>query len=127
MEPLTREASRSTPRVDFDGKGVLVIEGESYPEDAAGFYGPVLEWLRRYVSEPAERTTVDLKLSYLNTSSAKCMMTLLALLEQIPDGPRRVRIIWRYEAENEMAYECGRELTEGLRLGVTMAREGEQR
>ncbi len=48
MERLTLPATQFTPLVDFDYAGrALVLQGESYPENAAEFYGPILSAVRQ--------------------------------------------------------------------------------
>jgi hypothetical protein len=126
MRSLKIEATRSTPMVEFDAeKGVLRIEGESYPEDAAKFYQPVFEWLRNHLSESTGQLAVELKVSYLNTSSSKCMMTLLDKLEEANGHGKRIAVTWRYAAGNEMAQECGKELSEDLKLPFHIIEEKE--
>ena len=126
MQSLKIEATRSTPKIEFDAeKDVLRMEGESYPEDAAKFYQPVFEWLRTYLAEASGRITVELKVSYLNTSSSKCMITLLDMLEEANGQGERITVNWRYAAGNEMAQECGKELSEDLTLPFHIVEEKE--
>ena len=125
MKPLKIAATRSTPLVDFDAStAVLRIEGESYPEDAAKFYLPLLDWLKGFLDGADTPITVELKLSYLNTSSSKCVMTLLDSLEEAYDGGMKITVNWRVEAGNEIAYECGQEFSEDLSLPVNIVEEG---
>ena len=42
MISLQQDASSRTPAVELDSeKGIFVLQGESYPEDITGFFGPV--------------------------------------------------------------------------------------
>ncbi len=44
MDRITLPRTERSPEVDFDfASGRLVLRGESYPEDAAAFFGPLLQ------------------------------------------------------------------------------------
>ncbi len=111
MSPLIIEATKSTPRIQFDPLGHrLEITGESYPEHAAKFYGPVFEWLEAYLAEPSSAALgVNLKLIYFNSSTSKILLNLFDRLDQVAGGGRAVTIQWRFDQDNEVAQECGEE------------------
>lgn len=47
MERLEISATRSTPHVIFDPEqGVMSMKGDAYPENAASFFRPVLDWFK---------------------------------------------------------------------------------
>ena len=126
MKSLDVEATKSTPKINFDiDKKVLSIEGQSYPEDAAKFYQQIFEWIRRYLADETKSTTVELKVSYMNTSSSKCMMTMLDMLEEAYKKGKQITVNWRYDTDNEMAYECGLEFEEDLKLPFNIIEENE--
>ena len=117
MQHLSIAATKSTPSIEYSpGEKTLSIFGESYPEDAAKFYRPVLEWLQKLLAAKPDRLQVVLFIRYLNTSSSKCVMTLLDSLESAYANGINVSVLWRYEKENEMALECGEEFGEDLSL-----------
>jgi len=103
--------------------GVLLIEGESYPENAAAFYQPVLDWLRRYLRGQRREVVAEIRVRYMNTSSSKCMMTFLDLLDEAHRSNGTVSVNWRYERGNEMARECGLEFGEDLDLPFHLVEE----
>jgi hypothetical protein len=51
MDRIQLPGTDRSPQVDFDFEnGRFVLRGESYPEDAAAFFGPLLQSLRTYLS-----------------------------------------------------------------------------
>ena len=49
MKPLKIDATFNTPRIDMDqGKGLLLIQGRSIPENPGQFYELIFEWLKEY-------------------------------------------------------------------------------
>src|SRR3954469_5824556 len=95
---ITREPTDRSPAIDFDfEKGSFRMSGESYPEDAAGFFGPLLQAMREFVSNaPVIPATLDIEMAYFNSSSAKALMNLFQLLEGAAAAGRKVEINWRF-------------------------------
>ena len=106
--------SKSTPLVDFDAdKGMLLIKGQSYPEDAFLFYKPLLDWLKEYLAGKAgQEVLIEVTLTYSNTSSSKCIMMILDLLEEAADHNVNVKLKWICNVENEYEQECAEEFKE---------------
>ncbi|MBI5248525.1 MAG: DUF1987 domain-containing protein [Desulfomonile tiedjei] len=116
MENLVLEATKSSPSIFFDAeKGVLEIKGKSYPENAAKFFSPVLDWLKEYLaSAETGNTVVNMEIIYLNSSSSKAFLNLFDVLESAAKNGQQVVVNWRYHEENETALECGEEFREEL-------------
>jgi len=116
MDIFTRERSKSTPWIHFDPqKNHLQIKGESYPENSAKFYAPMLEWLDVYLSNLQEQKVhVDIELIYFNSSSSKVFMNFFDRLEEAAQNGAQIQISWMYDEENETALECGEEFQEDL-------------
>ena len=79
LENLYIEATISSPTVDFDyTTHTLEINGESYPENTAEFYDPVLSWLEEYLEDiEDDAVIVNLDIPYFNSSSSKVLMDLM--------------------------------------------------
>jgi len=118
MDSLDIQATKSSPFVVFDPvAGVLRIEGQSYPENPVRFYEPVLAALEEWFVEKAGcALTVNINLSYMNTSSSKCLMNLLDRLDEASRGGALVTVNWYYDVDNEMAHESAEEFREGLQV-----------
>ncbi len=113
------EATKSTPLVSFDAEAhSLRISGESYPENAFKFYEPLLLWVDSYLAElgSEEEVKLELRLSYMNTSSTKCFMMLLEKFDEAYVAGKQVRLIWYCSPDNESEQECAEEFKEDLRL-----------
>lgn len=112
MQNLDIAATERSPAVTLDaGSGRLAISGESYPEDAAAFYGPVLEALRAaLVEKPA--LAVDIQLAYFNSSSAKALMNIFQMLEKAAQAGAGISINWHYHADDDTMQEFGEDFAE---------------
>jgi len=116
METLIIEKTQSTPYIYFDQTtNVLIIKGESFPENSAKFYAPVLEWLKEYiVTLDTEKVTMQFEIVYFNSSTSKVFMTILDMLQAAVENGKDISVLWLCDAENETAIECGEEFKEDL-------------
>lgn len=116
MNTLDIPQSSSTPLIRFDAAGRKVnISGESYPENSFGFYAPVIGWMKEYLSGSNE-LHLDIDVSYMNSSSTKCMLDLLDLMEDAHVRGVRVAIVWRYDRDNPRSLDLAEEFQEEVTL-----------
>lgn len=117
MENLYIEKTKATPTVNFNAdSGVLEISGESYPENSMKFYQPVFNWLQQYLSETDNPIVFNFKLDYFNTSSSKCILNILEMLEESYSKGRKVDLNWYYQEEDDDMLENGQEFAEDMSL-----------
>ncbi|MBL1281173.1 MAG: DUF1987 domain-containing protein [Fluviicola sp.] len=108
MEKFTIIGSPKTPTINFDGDtGVLEFTGRSIPENSVEFFTPLLDWLELYEAQPKEKTVVDMKLEYFNTSSSKCILDFFKRLERINGALSEVQVNWYFEKDDEDMAEAG--------------------
>ncbi|MGO4378081.1 DUF1987 domain-containing protein [Pseudoduganella sp. RAF53_2] len=112
MESLFIAASPTSPEVDFRfNEHTLSLKGESYPENAAAFYGPVIERLRVYLAECSEAAiTVNVSLAYFNSSSTKMLFALFESLNDAAQAGNTVVLNWYRDEEDDTIEEFGEEL-----------------
>ena len=109
MDALNISGTEDTPEIVLD-KGALKFEisGRSLPEDAAGFYQQVIDWMNGYANESNDATEFHVKLEYFNTASSKLLLDVLSILEDI-DG---ATIVWHFPDDDEDMEEAGEEFSE---------------
>ena len=115
MEPIVYTATKSTPRVHFDAQEkIFRMVGESYPENAFAFYEPLLRWIEQYLVEMQGDMILELQLTYLNTSSTRCMLTLFDRLDVAFQQGTVVEIRWYYHPDDDRSLEAAEEFKEDL-------------
>ncbi|ABI56364.1 DUF1987 domain-containing protein [Alkalilimnicola ehrlichii MLHE-1] len=114
IDPIDLEATDRTPRVLFDPQaGRFEMSGESYPEDAAAFFGPIMEALKAFLADPeGAALQVRLEMAYFNSSSAKALMNMFQLLEDAAGEGREVTVDWYYQAGDDTMEEFGEDFSE---------------
>ncbi len=112
MENLFIAATPTSPEVDFRFDAHrLSMRGESYPENAAAFFGPIITQLEAYLAAcDGAAIEVDIALSYFNSSSTKMLFNFFDALNQAALAGNSVRLNWMRDDEDETIQEFGEEL-----------------
>ncbi|NJK96263.1 MAG: DUF1987 domain-containing protein [Bacteroidales bacterium] len=89
------------------GKGNF--EGRSITENSIEFYRPVINWIQNNLinKKSIDKFFVDFQLEYFNTSSSKCILSILTNLENAYELGVDIKINWFYEKDDEDILEAG--------------------
>ena len=103
------EGTDKTPIVRFDtGGGTLEIEGCSIHENADRFFRPLIEAVEAYARAPQKQTLVRISLTYFNSSSAKYLLDLLKILDEVhASGLGKVSLEWHHQEDDLDMQEAG--------------------
>ncbi|HEY4801902.1 MAG TPA: DUF1987 domain-containing protein [Paraburkholderia sp.] len=112
MENLFIAATATSPEIDFHfDENVLSLRGESYPENAAAFYAPIIERLNVWLNACENvAITVEVTLTYFNSSSTKMLFSVFDALDRAASSGNRVQVNWYRDEEDETILEFGEEL-----------------
>jgi hypothetical protein len=112
MDNLHIAATATSPEVDFRfDQHLLSLTGESYPENAAAFYTPIIQQLRSYLATcEGAAITANVALAYFNSSSTKMLFSMFDALDQAAQAGNRVQMNWYHDEEDETILEFGEEL-----------------
>jgi hypothetical protein len=121
MQDLIIEATIKTPEVRFiASNGLLTLRGRSIPENSIDFFKPLQDWIDGYFLNPQEKTCVEIKLEYFNTSSSKSMLDLFKKMEALNGIQTKIEINWFYEEDDEDMLEAGEDYQAILNIPVSM-------
>lgn len=113
MNDFSILGSQSTPEIQSDwAKGIVSMQGDSYPENSYELFHQVYEWIERFLAQASHPLRLELRLLYLNTSSIKAMMDIFDLLEAAFQNGRQVAVNWYYDIRNERVVELAEEFKE---------------
>jgi SiaC family regulatory phosphoprotein len=84
--------------------GNLQITGESFPEDAPGYFRPIIDWLNdyaqsEYVVDPHNQTIFMSNIEYFNTGSRPFVMEMVKILNDLYTRGHKVHFKWFYDGE----------------------------
>ena len=104
--PLTK----NTPEVILDPKGSIKLTGRLIPENAEDFFKPIEEWINEYFKNPADITTVEIRLEYINSTGTVYLLNLIHKITYIhlQKNTKKFKINWHYNDEDEDMLEKGR-------------------
>jgi len=110
------EATKYSPSIHYhEDRAILEISGESHPENSFVFFKPVFDWLRTELPG-LERLTLVLHIAYMNSSSTKCMLDVLDMLDERFITGADIRVRWYYDAGNERAADLAEEFQEDMSM-----------
>jgi len=116
MKSLIINHTKTTPEINFDcNSHILNITGKSYPENISEFYGTIFVWLEEYLDFiDNQNVTVNIDLTYFNSTSSKVLMDLFDLLDEAVDDGKNILINWFYDEEDPDTLEFGEEFQDNL-------------
>jgi hypothetical protein len=95
-----------TPYVCLDPEtGLCEITGKSYPEDVSSFYNQIEDWFDEYIFSGEKDMTLNMKLSYFNSSSQK---VFTQIFEKLKGANFKVLVNWHYPTEDDEILENGK-------------------
>ena len=114
MQNLYIAPTSSTPEVNFQfDQHQLSLRGESYPENAQAFFGPIMQAIQQYLPGlQSTHITMDVQLAYFNSSSTKVMLELFGLLNDAAVAGNYVTLNWHYIEDDETILEFGQEVAD---------------
>jgi hypothetical protein len=95
--------TKSTPEVNFE-LGNLQIAGEAFPEDAPGYFRPIIDWLAQYaqsdyVNTGHHQTVFMSNIEYFNTGSRPFVIEMVKILNDLHQKGHKIHFKWFYDGE----------------------------
>lgn len=120
MEGVYQKGSHKIPEISFNpDNAVFEIKGSSIPENSGAIYEPIIDFLQKYKEEAKDKTTLNIALSYFNTSSSKWILNILRLIKEIiVKKEKEVVINWFYEPEDEEMLEAANDYQSILNIEI---------
>ena len=115
MDNLEISATETTPEIKFNfSNHHFLFGGESYPEHSDEFYRPILESIQQYSkNDSKEPAKFIFKLTYFNSSSARVLMKLFELIDEMGEN-REINIEWHYHEEDDTMEEFGEDFSDDI-------------
>ena len=108
MQKLFIQGSKITPEISGDPEsGQIEIIGRSIPENATGFYKPLLDWINSYKKEPNSKTQLSFHLDYLNSISQKIIYDILEQMVEV-NSKSELIVLWKYDEDDEEILDEGK-------------------
>ena len=105
MKNIEIDGTDKSPAVILNqNEGLVEFQGRSLIEDSEKFFLPLVEWIIEYSKEPHEKTTVNFKFEYFNTSCSKWLITITKQLKKLYEKDHNTTINWYYEDEDVLEY-----------------------
>ncbi|HNW57939.1 MAG TPA: SiaC family regulatory phosphoprotein [Bacteroidales bacterium] len=80
---LQIEGTQNTPEVVLDPSGLIKLSGRSLDICSLSFITSVDDWVDKYITSPADNTSVVIELDYLNRVNIRFFSSLLKKLNSV--------------------------------------------
>jgi hypothetical protein len=118
MEPINIKATTVSPEVIFNpSENKFSISGWSRPESPSKFYGPIMKWIDENGTTYLNNATVDFKIEYFNTPSARILREILDQLDKLFLKDIKVSVNWYFEDDSSRE-EFEYEFAQGLSIPI---------
>jgi RNAse (barnase) inhibitor barstar len=110
-----------TPDVNFSANtGICEIAGESYQEETFEFFNRLIAWIDEFIMKVRMPITMNFKLTYFNTSSARAIQEMINLLKKYKEQGGQVVINWYYQDEEDSTYEEAEDMQAQTKMQFNM-------
>ena len=102
--------TKNTPEVILDPKGTIKLTGRLVSENADDFFKPIEVWINEYFKNPAEITSVEICIEYINSTGNTYLLDIIHKITYIhlQKNTKKFVINWYYKDEDEDMLEKGR-------------------
>jgi hypothetical protein len=110
--------TKNTSEVILDPKGTIKLTGRLIPENAEKFFNPIEEWINDYFKNPADITTIEIRLEYINSAGTMYLLDIIHKITYIhlQKNTNKFIINWHYKDEDEDMLETGRFFSSDLNV-----------
>jgi hypothetical protein len=129
MNVIRIQETKTSPSVIFDlDNNQFEITGCSRPEDVVFFYQPLVDWLFELKRSINDQLKADFQqnpivfklcLDYFNSSSAKYILDIVLIIDELFKNGLNVKIEWRYKHNDEDMLETGEEFTDLIHCPIS--------
>lgn len=118
MDVLSIKGTSQYPEVLLDKRiGKLDFSGNALPEDAKGFFEPIIDWIENFFENPPEETTISFRMIYYNTPSSKIIFQILKKFEAAHLNKKtKVKIIWSFPDDDTDMRDAGSDFSENIKV-----------
>ena len=120
MKLLKIRGNWKNPSISFNPNGKLQIWGRSLQENALDTYNPIFKWLDEYKDNPADKTEIDIKLEYFNTTSSKLIYEIFKKFEELKSDGNNILVKWHYESDDPDMEEEGKLLSNIIKVDIEL-------
>jgi len=120
MQRFFVSGNKQQPTVELDqSKGIFKFEGRSIVGNPVEFYSPIRDWFKEYCANPNEKTIIEIRMDYFNSSTFKELIDIFKLLKTIKEQGLQVK--W-YTYDDDDIIEETEKITEisGVEIELVM-------
>lgn len=116
---MYRQATNDSPEVKFNIETkVLLIKGNSYPENCGGLYDPIKNFIENYDIDEMSNLDLHCHFNLLNSTSSVHVAQIIMLLAEKNSKGLKCNVIWAYDEHDEEMLDLGEKLASISKLDI---------
>lgn len=113
MKTINIESTATTPEVHLLEDGMITFAGKSMMENAIDFYGPIHDWVDKFMAKGLDKLEMEFDFVYFNSTSAK---QILKMLMKLDESEINCVVNWKYPKDHDILKFRGAELESMLNM-----------
>ena len=105
-----------TPEVYLNPEGTIKIKGRGLTINRTELPEVIMDWIGKYLLEPADITYVIIAYEYLNSFNTSSLVTILKKISEVLFQSRKLVIKWFYEDDDDDILERGEYIAAALQI-----------
>jgi len=105
-----------TPEVLLNPEGIIKIKGRCLILNKTKVAEEIMSWIKEYLDNPAEETTVIIGFEYLNSFGASILISMLREFSKVILKRKKLVIRWYYEGDDDDLLERGKQVSSSLSI-----------
>jgi len=111
--------TENTPEILLKPEGNIKIKGRGMVLDDTAISTQVMNWLDKYISDPAEITYVSIGFEYLNSYCTSKLVSILRKIAEVTSQRKKYQVIWFYEEDDDDILERGEYISATFNIPVS--------
>jgi hypothetical protein len=111
--------TENTPEILLKPEGNIKIKGRGMVLDDTAISTQVMNWLDKYISDPAEITYVSIGFEYLNSYCTSKLVSILRKIAEVASQRKKYQVIWFYEEDDDDILERGEYISATFNIPVS--------
>ncbi len=108
----------NTPEFILDPDGIIKIKGRGLVVNKTEISQDIMTWIDKYLSDPADMTTVIVAFEYLNSFSTAILATIFKKVIKVIYLGKKFVILWYYEEGDDDILERGEYISSAYNIPV---------
>ena len=122
INQLNISSTKDTPEITLKPEGYIRFDGRGLMSHDNEIVEQIMAWIKEYLKNPPEITTIIVAMEYLNSFSSKILVSILQEISLVVQKNKLYFVHWCYEEDDDDILERGEYISETLNIPIDFIR-----